>query len=670
MELHRVERLAGPQPSKLKVEEINDSAVAEAPVGSSQNAEVDSITSSSDAHASQSSRELFSSATNTQPASIVNEQLQAEKPDGPDFSDSASNNDESGESLLSTGPPVDDLSTGANHFRREYPEELSGTLVNLTHGKARKIFIGAATSVCGSDVQLATPLNALSDAPHANTLAQIQDYIWNVRAYPPPPDSGALDDSQKQDDKGKGRAIESLEESIDSMADEDSESESRSEQIDEAALPDLRARLHKRGESYAEGYSVGNLLLLDPPLTPSPTPPKLPDSPLDIRRPSTYSFSFTSSINEQYVYETIRLEFATKLGSNEESRSPIENHEPSSSTVDYFSSQPHGNLTHPPTIKIIQPTSEAVDGPKIAITPSSVPPPWEQATSIPELPSKWRKWLNRLPERFWYRPKTPHPRTRSSPVSLALPGIKLWVKEDTKKRAEDAKQRQSYSEFFRAAPSQPRESTVGLETMPGAARANVFLYLLDRPKDLNITLTEEVITTNDNAENPDDYEIIRALAETVGSRRYWVLDVDNIECPECVKIIREQRELMKRFFKGIGKDDAKRIQYIRLEGECINPDSLASAVNILKRNLSDLRGAQIILHSSETRHSEISEINDEITAKRFVCALQELERILPKEARLDVIGSHYHPVLKKMWEDHRRPWWMNNRTKRTACFNY
>jgi hypothetical protein len=87
----------------------------------------------------------------------------------------------------------------------------------------------------------------------------------------------------------------------------------------------------------------------------------------------------------------------------------------------------------------------------------------------------------------------------------------------------------------------------------------------------------------------------------------------------------------------------------------MNPDVWASAIDVLKKNLPDIKGAQVILHSSGHGIEECRNL-DRTKSKRIACCLQELERILPLGARLDSIGIEHHQDFRKQWQSVRQSW--------------
>ena len=73
---------------------------------------------------------------------------------------------------------------------------------------------------------------------------------------------------------------------------------------------------------------------------------------------------------------------------------------------------------------------------------------------------------------------------------------------------------------------------------------NLFYYLLAIPQDLQISMNGERRSDNDMAADEDDYEIMRALTQTIGNQIYWVLRVGDIQCLECVREIKKSGEMV------------------------------------------------------------------------------------------------------------------------------
>lgn len=101
-----------------------------------------------------------------------------------------------------------------------------------------------------------------------------------------------------------------------------------------------------------------------------------------------------------------------------------------------------------------------------------------------------------------------------------------------------------------------------------------------------------------------------------------------------------------------------RLQYIRLVSRSyssINPESLASAINILKKYAHNLLGAQVDLYIPGRPELQIT---DKEEIRKLVHCFGELEKLLPDKERLQVLGLEFYPKLKKGWGAARRPWWV------------
>ena len=90
------------------------------------------------------------------------------------------------------------------------------------------------------------------------------------------------------------------------------------------------------------------------------------------------------------------------------------------------------------------------------------------------------------------------------------------------------------------------------------------------------------------------------------------------------------------------------------DDECNDPDSLASAINVLTRNLPDLRGMRVVLQPED----RTSKSKDKTLTKRTVKCLRQLERSLPLEERLVIEGVEHRSDLMIRWQEAKRPWWV------------
>ncbi|RDL39883.1 uncharacterized protein BP5553_04223 [Venustampulla echinocandica] len=223
-----------------------------------------------------------------------------------------------------------------------------------------------------------------------------------------------------------------------------------------------------------------------------------------------------------------------------------------------------------------------------------------------------------------------------------------------------------------------------------------YLFLLAMPEEVPMNIFFQASSEADNigASSLDDSPIMRALTETAFSNRYWALDFTSLHCYECIdQIMRERkRAFLKRWAMKIKNTVANlnhcaacrcehshlycdhssefhqwlhssgnkvgRLQYIRLTSRSyssINPESLASAINILKKHAHNLLGAQVDLYIPGTPELQIT---DKGQIGKLVHCFGELEKLLPAEGRLQVLGLEFHPKLGKRWGSARRPWWV------------
>ena len=80
----------------------------------------------------------------------------------------------------------------------------------------------------------------------------------------------------------------------------------------------------------------------------------------------------------------------------------------------------------------------------------------------------------------------------------------------------------------------------------GLAQVNVFYYLLAEDDDLQIYInkrTGHVSSKSSIAENDDDYEILRNLTQSISvfSQRWWIMNIENIACKQCVEEVRHNK---------------------------------------------------------------------------------------------------------------------------------
>jgi hypothetical protein len=89
----------------------------------------------------------------------------------------------------------------------------------------------------------------------------------------------------------------------------------------------------------------------------------------------------------------------------------------------------------------------------------------------------------------------------------------------------------------------------------GLAGTNAFYFLLTSNSDLRFhinTKTGHVLRSPERIHNHcdrcnyDDYELMRSLTKTISTHRYWVLNVENISCLQCVEELQEKRRKVSR----------------------------------------------------------------------------------------------------------------------------
>jgi hypothetical protein len=91
-------------------------------------------------------------------------------------------------------------------------------------------------------------------------------------------------------------------------------------------------------------------------------------------------------------------------------------------------------------------------------------------------------------------------------------------------------------------PDTQDEIEAPVPSMSQTITVNLFYYLMAIPRDLQVSINAQRRSDIDVAGDEEDYEVMRALTQTIGDQIYWVLRVDNIQCLECVKEISKQRE--------------------------------------------------------------------------------------------------------------------------------
>ncbi|KAJ8057997.1 hypothetical protein OCU04_013170 [Sclerotinia nivalis] len=230
---------------------------------------------------------------------------------------------------------------------------------------------------------------------------------------------------------------------------------------------------------------------------------------------------------------------------------------------------------------------------------------------------------------------------------------------------------------------------------PQFPKATIINYLLETsPKNMHLYLNGSK-RSSQVEDKSEDYAIIREIAGTVASERYWVFDIEDIHCATCCKMMRDQRRrdyekasrwhgrargawrhahCMNSWCHGVcgherrphhvlsrlGLDTTRKIKYVQLtsSSEHMEPDILASAITVLKPFIDHLEGLEIDLTSStsSTKSSYLGKGSRQ-EARRFICCFVELEGLLVEGARLKIRGLENLEELGNMWWDVRRKWW-------------
>ena len=108
-------------------------------------------------------------------------------------------------------------------------------------------------------------------------------------------------------------------------------------------------------------------------------------------------------------------------------------------------------------------------------------------------------------------------------------------------------------------------------------------------------------------------------------------------------------------FDAIGEEGMKRIQFLRLEMDTNNPDTLASAVHTIKVYMPNVQQALVILKQEPFPIDKCRE--KKCHTRRLAWSLRELEMHLPRTSRLKVLGRG-DEYFEKCWSSARRPWWV------------
>ncbi|APA12673.1 predicted protein [Sclerotinia sclerotiorum 1980 UF-70] len=229
---------------------------------------------------------------------------------------------------------------------------------------------------------------------------------------------------------------------------------------------------------------------------------------------------------------------------------------------------------------------------------------------------------------------------------------------------------------------------------PQFPKATIINYLLETsPKNMHLYLNGSK-RSSQVEDKSEDYTIIREIAGTIASERYWVFDIEDIHCAICCKMMRDQRRrdyektsrwqsrargalrhvhCMNSWCHGVcghdrrphhvlsrlGLDTTRKIKYIQLtSSEHMDPDILASAITVLKPFINHLEGLEINLacstSSSKSNHLGKGSRQE---SRRFICCFVELEGLLIEGARLKIRGLESMEELRNMWCDVRRKWW-------------
>ncbi|KAF7866715.1 hypothetical protein EAF04_005557 [Stromatinia cepivora] len=230
---------------------------------------------------------------------------------------------------------------------------------------------------------------------------------------------------------------------------------------------------------------------------------------------------------------------------------------------------------------------------------------------------------------------------------------------------------------------------------PQFPKATIINYLLETsPKKMHLYLNGSK-RSSQVEDKSEDYAIIREIAGTVASERYWVFDIEDIHCATCCKMMRDQRRrdcekasrwharargawrhahCMNSWCHGVcehdrrphhvlsrlGLETTRKIKYVQLtsSSEHMDPDILASAITVLKPFIDHLEGLEINLTTSKssTRSNNLGKGSRQ-EARRFICCFVELEGLLVEGARLKIRGLENLEDLGNMWWDVRRKWW-------------
>ncbi|KAB8297645.1 hypothetical protein EYC80_001453 [Monilinia laxa] len=172
-------------------------------------------------------------------------------------------------------------------------------------------------------------------------------------------------------------------------------------------------------------------------------------------------------------------------------------------------------------------------------------------------------------------------------------------------------------------------------TRPRFTKDEVVNYLQETsPKSIHLCLNGKKRSSQVD-ENSEDYAIVREIAGS--SDRYWVFDIEDIHCPTCCKIIRDQnrREANKatrlhsrargstrhqhcinshchqicdherrphHVLSRLGLGTSHKIKYVQLisSSPYLDPDVLASAITVLRPFFGQLNGLELVLATEKT----------------------------------------------------------------------
>ncbi|KAK0112825.1 hypothetical protein ONS95_014553 [Cadophora gregata] len=199
---------------------------------------------------------------------------------------------------------------------------------------------------------------------------------------------------------------------------------------------------------------------------------------------------------------------------------------------------------------------------------------------------------------------------------------------------------------------------------------------------------------------------IRILAQCYGESIVWTMKVEEVYCERCLEEVRARNEKDYRTYVNefldknpdilraylrlrgrhnpgpcthnngiaqlmsqVGTEDSTRIKSILLTSSQSNTfqnaDKVASAIGIIIQSFPNIQHATIKLPSSfepSDQETDESHEDQEIliadgVAVKLARAFALLEKQLPEEERLVVMGLERQPVLRERWRAVRRGWW-------------